>query len=326
MDELFFLPPAPVAMPRAFWLHDKGDNFLSSQLIVIQPSEPEWQRIEAAIAHHGPNDFDMEIVNDLYGSSCIILPHRRYDLLTCEFRAESHASYLGSEHEEWNADAVLAEAKFVHFSDWPYPKPWLKASASETERSTPKCNDGSGGEQCKNGEAWLELYKEFSDRRQVCASCTPKGTVVCSGADRNAAVARLRQALRQHSQRPTISDCATSPATIEVRTHVCLSAWSLVLSTVSMHLAWPGMAFPRFRPLCLQSVSYPQFGREAWLRHVADRTGHVPPPRMRPDRTCTGEYTEAEHSKLDVSLQNATASQQPRRKHALHSVSSSPSF
>jgi hypothetical protein len=58
MDELFFLPPAPVAMPRAYWL----DNILSSQLIVIQPSKTEFERILYAFEHRNTTDFDMEIM------------------------------------------------------------------------------------------------------------------------------------------------------------------------------------------------------------------------------------------------------------------------
>ena len=121
MDELFLLPPAPMGMPRAYWLKPE-DRVLSSQLMLLEPSEFEWKRIAKGIENAGSGEFDMEIVNNLYRDSCFILPHRPYDLLTGEFRGKNHSAYLGNEEETWDPDAVLKEAKFLHFSDWPVPK------------------------------------------------------------------------------------------------------------------------------------------------------------------------------------------------------------
>ena len=82
MDELFFLPKAPVAIPRSYWLPEHEPVKVSSQLIVIQPSKKEFVRVQKAIASAGDNDYDMEIFNSLYKDSALILPHRPYDLLT----------------------------------------------------------------------------------------------------------------------------------------------------------------------------------------------------------------------------------------------------
>ncbi|KAF9767781.1 N-acetylglucosaminyltransferase [Fusarium sp. DS 682] len=127
MDELFLLPPCPVAMPRAYWLYNDNPpkKILSSQLMLIQPDDVEFERIVQKMNSIGPNDYDMEIVNSLYLDSAMILPHRKYDMLTAEFRTKDHAAYLGSDREQWDPNAVLNEAKFVHFSDWPVPKPWI---------------------------------------------------------------------------------------------------------------------------------------------------------------------------------------------------------
>jgi alpha-N-acetylglucosamine transferase len=95
MDELFLVPSAPVAMPRAYWL----EHTLSSQLVLVEPSEFEFQRILEAFNSRASADFDMEIVNNLYGSNCMVIPHRKYDPLTDEFRAKEHRKYLGSEEE-----------------------------------------------------------------------------------------------------------------------------------------------------------------------------------------------------------------------------------
>ncbi|TIA83223.1 nucleotide-diphospho-sugar transferase [Aureobasidium pullulans] len=166
MDELFFLPRVPVAMPRAYWLN----NTLSSQLVVIQPSKQEFERILYAFEHRQNTDFDMEIVNNLYGRDCLILPHRRYDLLSGEFRGTKHQNYLGSTTEVWNPRQVLQEAKFLHFSDWPYPKPWIAGDESIRIDIQPACHvTASGEDDCSDRDVWNEIYREFKDRRQkVC--------------------------------------------------------------------------------------------------------------------------------------------------------------
>lgn len=115
------LPPASIAMPRAYWLgFDK--HVLSSQIFVAQPSKYEYNRIQKAIASAKSNDYDMEIVNTLYKDNALIIPHRQYDMLSGELCAEKHAAYLGNEEEKWNPDAAMKEAKLIHFSDWPMPK------------------------------------------------------------------------------------------------------------------------------------------------------------------------------------------------------------
>ncbi|KAJ6006999.1 hypothetical protein N7522_005350 [Penicillium canescens] len=45
-DELFLLPPCPVALPRAYWLNP-DDQVLSSQLLLIKPSQLEFNRNRA---------------------------------------------------------------------------------------------------------------------------------------------------------------------------------------------------------------------------------------------------------------------------------------
>lgn len=164
MDELFLMPSAPVAMPRAYWL----DNTLSSQLVLIEPSEFEFQRILKAFDSRSNQDFDMEIVNNLYGRDCIVIPHRKYDLITGEFRSKEHRKYLGSEEETWNPKEALDEAKFVHFSDWPLPKPWLVEDKAQAKKYQPECHPTDVGEDCRDREIWLGLYEDFARRRRVC--------------------------------------------------------------------------------------------------------------------------------------------------------------
>jgi hypothetical protein len=176
MDELFLLPSAPVAMPRAYWL---DQPFLSSQLVVIEPSEKEWKRVQKAMQEHKEGDYDMDILNNMYGTSSTVIPHRKYDLLSAEFNTGHHDSkgekknphekYLGSADEEWDPRAILEEAKFVHFSDWPMPKPWIEPSTELLAEHQPKCvqNAATGTEDCSDRDIWLELRNDFSTRREV---------------------------------------------------------------------------------------------------------------------------------------------------------------
>ncbi|PYH44750.1 nucleotide-diphospho-sugar transferase [Aspergillus saccharolyticus JOP 1030-1] len=169
MDELFLLPPCPVAVPRAYWLNP-NDRTMSSQVVLIQPSEFEFNRIKQSIADAGSNDYDMEIVNNLYKDSALILPHRPYDLLTGEFRSKNHTSYLGNAIERWDPMDVLSEAKFLHFSDWPVPKPWVRADPKLIEEKQPTCdiNPETGlYDDCRARDIWLGVYDDFAQRRQV---------------------------------------------------------------------------------------------------------------------------------------------------------------
>lgn len=127
MDELFLLPPNSVAMPRAYWL-DPKDRFFTSALILIQPSITEFGRVMDEISNTATDNYDMEIMNNLYGDSALVIPHRPYTLLTGEFRSKNHEAYLGNTDELWDAEKILKDAKYLHFSDWPVPKVCLANS------------------------------------------------------------------------------------------------------------------------------------------------------------------------------------------------------
>ncbi|KAI9651732.1 MAG: N-acetylglucosaminyltransferase [Trizodia sp. TS-e1964] len=185
MDELFHAPSSPVAMPRAYWLNP-DDHTLSSQMVLIEPSKMEFDRILAAINSAGSNDYDMEIVNHLYGNSCMILPHRPYDLLTGEFKRKDHSQYLGNDVEVWNPEVVLAEGKFLHFSDWPIPKPWL-VTPGQVDMAKPACDaDPSTGEEtdCRAQKIWVNFYMDFAKRRKEICSIDLPGHTRRSGAER----------------------------------------------------------------------------------------------------------------------------------------------
>jgi hypothetical protein len=82
-----------------------------------------------------------------------------------------HHRYLGSTTEQWDAEKALEEAKYVHFSDWPYPKPWKPESEVERLRLQPKCYESRSGKQdCTDHMIWNEIYRGFRGRRRVSTS------------------------------------------------------------------------------------------------------------------------------------------------------------
>ncbi|KAK0744688.1 nucleotide-diphospho-sugar transferase [Apiosordaria backusii] len=167
LDELFTLPASPVAMPRAYWLYP-DEKKLASHILLVEPSAVEFQRVLDATNEGGENEYDMEILNTLYKDSALVIPHRRYALLTQVFRWEDgeHAKYLGSDREEWDPVEVLNEAKYLHFSDWPLPKPWLGVSEDLRLKLEPSCRVRNGLETCVEREIWNGIYRDFHERRQ----------------------------------------------------------------------------------------------------------------------------------------------------------------
>ena len=177
MDELFLLPPSPAAMCRSYW---EEQPKLSGQMLLLEPSAHEFARLEKAVAVTGPKDYDMEILNALYRDSALILPHKIYDLYTREFTPQrntgsKHEKYLGDESAQWDPDTALKTAKFIHFSDWPLPKPWIKPNATLFDEVKPPCvtDIASGGEDCRDRDIWLGFHEDFKRRRKEICGLDP---------------------------------------------------------------------------------------------------------------------------------------------------------
>lgn len=187
MDSLFRLPSAALAAPRAYWLSQSAGLVLSSQLLLVQPSKLEFYRILEALRTRLESDFDMEIINNLYNESALVIPHRPYNLLTGEFKSSGHnrspdtdtsdhSAYLGSREAVWDPDSVINEANFVHFSDYPLPKPWIMSTDEQVRELIPQCHVKSSSaetsqqeEDCRERDIWLGLYADFRRRRlEVC--------------------------------------------------------------------------------------------------------------------------------------------------------------
>ncbi|KAM6527763.1 N-acetylglucosaminyltransferase [Fusarium falciforme] len=170
MDELFLLPSAPVAMPRAYWLWPDRE-ILSAHVMVLEPSQVEFDRVMDKINSASGREYDMEIINSLYRDSALILPHRGYAMLTGEFRSDNHTMYLGSDAEIWDPAMAYSESKLIHFSDWPLPKPWLSMSEEQRTKLQPDCTTTIDGiEDCTARIIWNSLYTDFKKKRkQVCS-------------------------------------------------------------------------------------------------------------------------------------------------------------
>lgn len=64
--------------------------------------------------------------------------------------------------------AVLEEASFLHFSDWPVPKPWMPENEKVTRENEPKCWEGREKvEACKERDMWNGFREEFREKREV---------------------------------------------------------------------------------------------------------------------------------------------------------------
>lgn len=157
-------------MPRAYWYESKPWP-LTSLLVLFEPNVEELRRFQAAASEYkkaglaSNKKYDMDLLNERFAESAMVLPHRPYSLLTGEFRAHEHHTYLGNNFEKWDPDAALKEAKLVHFSDWPLPKPWIMWPSAGLAEMQPDCGGKKEGT-CRERVIWKDLYDDFRLRRK----------------------------------------------------------------------------------------------------------------------------------------------------------------
>ena len=179
LDELFTLPPTPMAMPRAHFEGMPPDQWpLSSTLMVLEPNPFEFDNLMAILqswrldpAYRSRKKLDAELINHRFAGSAMVLPHRPYILPSSEFRRNEHSAYLGmhngpdrtTSRTRWDPRAALAEAKVVHFSDHPLPKPWVMWPIDGITEIQPDCG---GQPSCAERQVWKKLYDDFRHRRK----------------------------------------------------------------------------------------------------------------------------------------------------------------
>jgi len=173
--------------------------------MLLQPSIEEFQRVSVAIEAASQGTYDMDIINSVYGDSCAVLPHRDYSILTGEFRRSTHSGFLRpypkakdlqplpeinptfvpqvvEPSDVWDPDAYFHSTKYIHFSDSPFPKPWI-TPGQKIKKYAPPCyepstqsdlsvglTDPDAGEDCRERDIWLFLYSDFRERRLVSCS------------------------------------------------------------------------------------------------------------------------------------------------------------
>ncbi|KAK7419922.1 hypothetical protein QQZ08_010625 [Neonectria magnoliae] len=167
-----------VMMYPSEMLQSSDDSSSDARLLIRARDEYNVKLVPIAVQYgHGVDqsssrdDYDMEIVNYLYRDSALIIPHRRYDMLTGEFRHDDHVMYLGSDREVWDPIGVYNELKLIHFSDWPLPKPWLHTPENLIETMQPKCTNSTGSStyDCASRNIWNSFYSDFKNKRkEVC--------------------------------------------------------------------------------------------------------------------------------------------------------------
>jgi hypothetical protein len=187
MDELFSMPKAPIAMPRAYWTDSPEPLWpYTSLIMLVEPDRRElpammeilrqWQ---AKADYSKSKKYDMDLLNHRFSLSTTTLPHRPYAMLSAEFRNRDHSAYLGTANEQkgetiekWDPEKALKEAKLVHFSDWPLPKPWIMWPNDGLVEMQPDCG-GDYTSECKEREIWKKLYEDFRKRRKKLCKISP---------------------------------------------------------------------------------------------------------------------------------------------------------
>ncbi|PQE13232.1 glucose N-acetyltransferase 1 protein [Rutstroemia sp. NJR-2017a BBW] len=142
-----------------------------TKLLAFNLTHNLFQQVESAVQHAEPHESDMDILLTLFPTSILAMPQRPYNLLSGEFRRKSHIEYLRNTTETWDPENILGEASYMHFSDWPIPKPWIRATKEELNRYMPSCgrSEWFGATDCRDRTVWLGLYGMYARRRkEVC--------------------------------------------------------------------------------------------------------------------------------------------------------------
>lgn len=71
LDHVFDLPAVDLAAPRAYWLDGSG---FTSAFLLITLSDRLWNKIADALTDIAANVFDMDLVNNLFNKTLMVLP------------------------------------------------------------------------------------------------------------------------------------------------------------------------------------------------------------------------------------------------------------
>ncbi|KAM0799946.1 alphaN-acetylglucosamine transferase, partial [Usnea florida] len=71
LDHVFSLPAVDLAAPRAYW---QGSPGFTSAFLLVNLSDRIWSRIEIALQNITHDTFDMDLLNEMFGATAMILP------------------------------------------------------------------------------------------------------------------------------------------------------------------------------------------------------------------------------------------------------------
>jgi len=131
LDHLFLLPKQiGLAAPRSYWEDGNAKKFTSA-LMVIDPSQDAWLRIDAQLHPVQKDKYDMDILNDVFGRECMLLPNK-YLVLNSHWEDASSGTALKNTGAS-DLETLASEAYVLHYTA--LGKPWtLNATSVETQR------------------------------------------------------------------------------------------------------------------------------------------------------------------------------------------------
>ncbi|KAM0205543.1 hypothetical protein ACHAQI_009103 [Fusarium lateritium] len=131
LDHLFDLPSTPFLAPTAYWI---SQDCLSSTLMLIEPNPTLWGVVRNALIDPKPNQYDMDIINAMFGYLSNRLPGK-YVTLNSHWEdrnlpawsnfsgAETRDTSEGRLASDQDLTGLYHEAYVVHFTA--VGKPWM---------------------------------------------------------------------------------------------------------------------------------------------------------------------------------------------------------
>ncbi|SCU94617.1 LANO_0E07382g1_1 [Lachancea nothofagi CBS 11611] len=170
----------------------------ASDIMVIKPNSLTFQKIAQLLIPNSwgqKEQYDMDLINDgLYNLKEIInsqfllfrklrsafvpevmvLPFGKYGLLTGSVRERFHHELMANDILGYkksqdatgpSLDSLVANCKYIHYSDWPINKPWLYSSFDELKCKPKDKNEELDVEMCKT---WNSILQGFWDSKHMC--------------------------------------------------------------------------------------------------------------------------------------------------------------
>ncbi|KAH7241286.1 alphaN-acetylglucosamine transferase [Fusarium tricinctum] len=169
LDHLFDLPSTPFLAPTAYWI---SQDCLSSTLMLIEPNPALWSMVQDALMNPKPNQYDMDIINVLFGYLSDRIPGK-YVTLNSHWEDRNLPAWFNSSDAETRGrfDGILTsdqdlaslyhEAYVLHFTA--VGKPWMYSTDQVREARL---------------DAHPVLFEQWETWRSLAADTCPDEVVV----------------------------------------------------------------------------------------------------------------------------------------------------